>query len=445
LEFIEKYGPLFPLGKEAHMRERQKRGSGINRRTFFKASAAAGAVTAVGGFPAVLRAQPPTIKIGSLQPVTGGLAVIGQGQRKGAQMAVEMINSKGGIKSMGGAKLELVLGDSETVKPDVGRSEADRLIKEGAKVIVGAFESGTGMAIATLCEQRGVPFLCDVATLDDITQKGYKYTFRIFPTSTTFASKMMEFLQTILTEKKLSPKRAILTYVGDAFGKTQGSLFLDAFKKSKLGMEIVEEISYPLGVPDLSAEVAKIKAAKPEILFPICRPGDSTMLTRELFKQRVELLGIISPGSPGWYEPSVIKDLDKLIYFVMDNVPWVNPESPVYKAANALFLKNYGAYLETNNGYAYTGILVVADALERAKSADPDKLVEAFKKTDFKDHPMVGDAIKFLPNGDNMGATTAMIQILPDPDPLKRVRVVLPKKFAQADYVFPAPQLWDRG
>lgn len=345
---------------------------------------------------------------------------------------------------MGGAKLELLLGDSQT-SAEVGRSEADRLIKEGAKVIVGAFESGTGMAIATLCEQRGVPFLCDVATLDDITQKGYKYTFRIFPTSTTFAKRMMEFLKTILEGKKVSPKRAVVSYVGDAFGKTQAALFIKEFKASNLGMEIVEEISYPLGVPDLSAEVAKIKAAKPDILFPICRPGDSTLLTRELFKQRVELMGIVSPGSPGWYEPSVIKDLDKLIYYVMDNVPWVNPESPVYKAANELFLKNYNAYLETNNGYAYTGILVVADALERAKSTDPDKIVEAFKKTEFKDHPMVGEAIKFAPNGDNVNATTAMIQILPDPDPLKRTKVVLPKKFAQAPYVFPAPQLWERG
>jgi branched-chain amino acid transport system substrate-binding protein len=430
--------------KEGTMKANKKTRGEINRRGFLKVSAAAGAAAAVSGFPTVLRAQPPAIKIGSVQPATGPLAVIGQGQRKGAQMAVEYINSRGGIKSMGGAKLELLLGDSQT-SPEVGRSESDRLIKDGAKVIVGAFESGTGMAIATLCEQRGMPFVCDVATLDDITQKGYKYTFRVFPTSTTFAQKMIEFLQTILTEKKISPKRVVVSYVGDTFGKTQGALFIKHFKEAKLGMEIVEEISYPLGVPDLSAEVAKIKAAKPDILFPICRPGDSTIMTRELFKQKVEMMGIVSPGSPGWYEPSVIKDLDKLILYVMDNVPWINPESPVYKAANELFLKNFNAYMETNNGYAYTGILVTADALERAKSTDPDKIVEALKATDFKDHPMVGDAVKFAPNGDNINATTAMIQILPDADPLKRVKVVLPKKFAQADYVFPAPQLWDRG
>jgi branched-chain amino acid transport system substrate-binding protein len=425
------------------MKKKKEGKGGISRRTFLKTSAATGALVALGGFPAVLRAAPAGIKIGSIQPVTGPLAVIGQGQRKAAQLAVDYINSKGGIKSMGGAPLELLLGDSQT-SAEVGRSEADRLIKEGAKILIGAFESGTSMAIATLAEQRGVPFLVDVATMDDITQKGYQYTFRIFPTGSMMAPKAIEYTRLLLEEKKIAPKRAVVSYVGDAFGKDQSSKFIKAFKGSNLGMEIVDEISYPLGVPDLSAEAAKIKAAKPDILFPICRPGDSTLLTRELFKQRVELLGIISPGSPGWYEATVIKDLDKLILYVMDNVPWINPQSPAYLAANDLYMKKHGVYLETNNGYAYTGILVVADVLERAKSTDPDKVAAAFKATEFKDHPMVGDAIKFAPNGDNVNATTALIQILPDPDPLKRAKIVLPKKFSQAPYVFPAPQLWER-
>jgi branched-chain amino acid transport system substrate-binding protein len=426
------------------MKKSTRKGSRLNRRGFLKATGAMGLATAAGGFPGLVKAQAKEILIGSIQPVTGPLAVIGQGQRRAAELAVDMINSKGGIRSMGGAKLKLLLGDSQT-QTEVGRSEADRLIKEGAKIIVGAFESGTSMAIATLCEQRETPFLIDVAALDDITKKGYKYTFRIFPTSTAFAQRGVAFIKEILAEKRLSPKRAVVSYVGDAFGKTQGAFFIKHFKESSLGIDIVEEISYPLGVPDLSAEVAKIKAAKPDLLFPICRPGDSTILTRELYKQRVELMGIISPGSPGWYEPSVIKDLDKLVLYVMDNVPWIFPESPVYKEANDLMLKRHQAYLETNNGYAFTAILVVADALERAKSTDAGKIVAALRSTNFKDHPMVGDAIKFDENGDNLGATTAMVQVLPDADPLKRVKVVLPKRFAQADYVFPAPQLWERG
>ena len=417
----------------------------MDRRTFLKTTGAAGlGLAATFGVPTLLKAAPPVIKIGSVQPVTGPLAVIGQGMRKAGQLGVDEINAKGGIKSLGGAKLELLLGDSET-KPDVGRTEADRLIKEGAAIIVGPFQSDTAMTVSTLCEQRQIPFVMDVAALDQITQKGYKYSFRIFPTSSTFGRTGIAYLKQILEEKKLSPKTCVVTNTGDAFGKGQAAGWLKFLEGSGLNIKVLEHITYPLGIQDLSAEVAKIKAAKPDLLFPICRPGDSAILTREMYKQRVDLLGIISPGSPGWYEPKLIKDLDKLVLYVMDNVPWVFPKSPVFQAANAAFQKKYGQYLDTNSGYGYTAILVIADALERAKSTKPDAIVEALKKTDFKDHPMVGEAIQFAENGDNKNAATAMIQVLPDPDFDKRVKVVLPKKFAEADYIFPAPKLWERG
>jgi branched-chain amino acid transport system substrate-binding protein len=168
-------------------------------------------------------------------------------------------------------------------------------------------------------------------------------------------------------------------------------------------------------------------------------------------------MAIYGPGSPGWYEPHVIKALDKLILYAFVNVPWINPNSPVYQKADAAFMKAHNAHLDTNTAYAYTGMLVLADAIERAGSTKADDIVAALKKTDFKDHPVVGGPIKFAPNGDNTGALTALIQVntgaltaliqvQPDPDYLKRVKVALPKEFAQAkDYTFPAPQLWERG
>ena len=425
------------------MGERVKKG--ISRRKFVKTTGVLGlGAAAAFGVPTLLRAAPDTIKIGSVEPCTGPLAVIGQGMRKAALLAVDQINAAGGIKAMGGAQIELLLGDSET-KPDVGRLEADRLIKEGATMIIGPFQSGTAMAIATLCEQREVPFLMDVAALDDITQKGYKFSYRIFPTVTVFGQTGVAYVKQIIEETKTSPKTCVVTNTGDAFGKGQGGNFIKWFEKANLGIEIVDHITYPLGIQDLSAEVAKIKAAKPDLLFPVNRPGDSVIMVRELFKQKVELMGIISPGGPGWYEPPVIKDMGNLAYYAMDNVPWVNTLSPVYQAANKAYEEKYGSYLDTNSGFAYAALLVAADVLERAGSTKPDDLVKALKATDFAAHPMVGDAIKFADNGDNINAATAMVQVLPDDDVLKRVKVVLPSKFAEKPYVFPAPQLWDRG
>lgn len=429
------------------MDRKEKNTKSMNRRTFIKVAGAAGLGITVSSFgvPTLLRAKPAPIKIGSIQPATGPLAMIGQGQRRGNQLAAAYINSRGGIKSLGGAELKVLLGDSES-RPEVGRQEADRLIKEGAVMLTGPFQSGVAMAIATLCEQRQVPFVMDVAALDAITQKGYKHTFRVFITAKGLVGGAVKYLKMVTKSKNIMPKRAVVTNTADAFGKGMSGGFIKFLGASGMPIEIVERIQYPLGIHDLSAEVARIKAAKPDIIFPVSRPGDSVILTRELYKQRVELMGIFCPGSPGWYEPEVIKDLGKLILYVLVNVPWINPVSPVYKQANASFQKSCGKYLDTNSAYAYTGVLVLADALERAGSTEPEKILKALRKTNYTNHPLVGGPIQFDEKGDNKGAKTGLIQVQPDPDPLKRVKIVAPKEFAQTDkIVFPAPQLWKRG
>jgi branched-chain amino acid transport system substrate-binding protein len=336
------------------------------------------------------------------------------------------------------------LGDSES-KPEVGRSEADRLINGGAKVMTGPFQSGVAMVISTLCEQRQVPFIMDVAALDAITDKGKKYTFRVFITVSGLLEGGIKYLKMVTDMKGVMPKRAVVTNTADAFGKGMSGGWVKFMEKSGLPIQIVDQVEFPLGIHDLSAEVARIKAAKPDILFPVSRPGDGIILTRELYKQRVELMGIYGPGSPGWYEPDVIKDLDKLIYWVMVNVPWINPSSSVYQQANAAFEKAHSRYLDTNSAYAYTGVLVIADILERAASTDPEKILAATRQTNFTNHPVVSGPIQFNEKGDNTGALTALIQVQPDADLLKRIKIVAPQEFAQSDkIVFPAPQLWER-
>ena len=413
----------------------------MNRRTFLKVSAVAGGATVVSGFPAILRAQAPEIKIGSIQPTTGVISDIGISMRRGNQLAVDNINAQGGIKSMGGAKLKLLLADTEA-KEEVARSEAERLIKEGAVCLVGPFLSGNAMTIATLCEQRGVPFVMDVAAADDITRKGFKYTFRCFAISTNFANNMLLYMSQIMKDKNISKIRGVVTNTGDLFGRVQGATFLKFIKEKNFPIEVLGHIEYPLGIQDLSAEVSKIKALKPDVIFPVARPGDAKLMIRELYKQRVELQGIISPGSPGWYEPEFLRDMKALSDYVMDNVPWYNPTGKMYKQVNAEFSKKYpGKYIDTNSGYAYLGVMVIADALERAKSTKPENLVDALRKTYLKQDLMVGGAVTFDQRGDNVNADSAMVQIFEG-----SIKVVLPQKAAEAKYVYPTPkQLWERG
>ena len=316
------------------------------------------------------------------------------------------------------------------------------MIKEGAVCLVGPFLSGNAMTIATLCEQRGIPFMMDVAVLDDITRRGFKFTFRIFPYITKSAEAMLFYMTQIMKEGNISKIRGVVTNTGDLIGRVQGATFIKVLKEKKFPIEVLGHIEYPLGIQDLSAEVSKIKALKPDVLFPVTRPADAKLMIRELHKQRVPLHGIISPGSPGWYEPEFLRDMKVLADYVMDNVPWYNPQGKMYKEVNAAFSKKYpGKYIDTNSGYAYLGVLVIADALERAKSTKPEDIVAALRKTYLKQDLMVGLGVAFDERGDNVNADTAMIQTLRG-----SIKVVLPSKAAEDKYVFPMPkQLWERG
>jgi len=423
--------------------------AGIRRRDFLKvASTATGA--AVLGFPVVLGAQPREIKIGAIHPVTGPLAEVGQANRLGAQMAVEAVNGGGGIKSLGGARLALLPGDSQT-KPEVARSEAERLINEGAVTLTGAFHSGHTMAIVPVAQQRRIPFLVDISAADVITlsvaqsvregKQKVQYVYRNFPTTTAFGRKAIQFMGEIFRATGTAPKRAVLMYTNDPFGKPQAEGFLKAHKELGASFEVVEVIPFPEVPQDLSTEVARAKAARPDIICPITRPASATLLLRELAKQRVDVQGVISPGAPGLYEKGQIDALGKLIEYTLDNVPWINPGSPkTRKIAEEYTRRSGGKIFDTNSGYSYEAILIIADALERARSVDPDAIVEALRTTSMKDPIMVSAGpVRFNEVGDNANASTAMIQILG-----ARPLVVHPKEFAEAKLVFPAPKFWER-
>src|SRR5689334_24282244 len=178
----------------------------VSRRTFLEAAGlgAAGATAGAAalGFPAVLRAQAKTFKVGVVHPVTGPLAEPGQACRLGAQMAADAINAAGGIKSLNGMKIDLIVGDTQT-KPDIGRTEAERAINQGAQMLMGSFDSGSTAAMVPVAQQRRIPFLVDIAAADPITanvakavkegQQKTQYVYRNFPTGSSLDRKAVQY------------------------------------------------------------------------------------------------------------------------------------------------------------------------------------------------------------------------------------------------------------
>ena len=417
-----------------------------DRRTFLKTAGAAAGATALAGFPAVLRAQAPTFKVGVVHPVTGPLAEPGQASRLGAQMAADAVNAAGGIKSLGGMKLELVLGDTQT-KPDVGRTEAERVINQGAQMLMGSFDSGSTAAMVPVAQQRRMPFLVDIAAADPITanvaksvqegQQKLQYVYRNFPTGSSFGKKAVQYFSEIFKEAGVSPKRVVLMYCNDLFGQNNAKGFQAAHAAAKPSWDIVDVIPWPEPPQDLSTEVSRAKAAKPDVIAPITRPASAQLLLPEIRKQRLDILGIVGPGSPGLYEAGQLAALKEDLEYVMTSLPWVNFKNPrTQKVAEDYLKRSGGKTFDTNSGYSYDGMTLIADILERAKSSDPDTIVDAIKKTNYTAGLMqYAGPVVFNEIGDNPNAVTTMLQILG-----QKPVAVWPKEAAVQKFVFPRPK-----
>ena len=148
----------------------------ISRRTF---GIGAGAALAAAVTPFnIVRGQGNALKVGLIVPKSGVQAQFGQSCQRGADISVQLVRDIG-IP----VDLEVMSADTES-SVEVARSRAEKLIENGAKLLVGAFDSGQTAAIAQVCEQHGVPLVINIAAADQITDQGYKFVFRNFATST---------------------------------------------------------------------------------------------------------------------------------------------------------------------------------------------------------------------------------------------------------------------
>ncbi len=374
----------------------------LTRRGFNVGLGAAGIVAGTAPFNIVRAASAP-LKVGVLLPRSGYQAGIGQDCWRGVEIA------NGVLKDLGLPELHVMSGDTET-KVDVARSRAEQLIGEGAQLLVGAFDSGQTTAIAQVAEQKGIPLVINIAAAPPITEQGYKFVFRNFPTGP------MILRDAFLNEKEVfklaghTPKTAVMLHVNDTYGTAILKGTNAMFPKFDMPYKIVEKIAYDPAARDLSVEVAKAKATGADALYAVSRLNDAILITRELVKQRWTPECILSIG-PGWYEDQYIKTLGKLSDGPISLVPWYDPNKKVTKMLLAALAKKYpGIGLNTNHVYTFEALLTASDAYKRAGSSDPKALAEAIRKTHITDNVSPGPGIMFNAKGQNDKLKCSAIQ-----------------------------------
>ena len=412
--------------------KREKKG--MTRREFMKSTAVAGVAAAAGtiGFPNVLRgADPKEILIGHIHPLSGALGFDGQELKKGMMLAVKEINDAGGIKSLGGAKLKLLDADSEG-KPELAVSAVERFNREGVVAVMGAYQSAVTLVAAQQAEKLQIPYVVTVAVADEVTSRGFKYTFRVQPSAEQMASQTVKYVSEIAKATGQTVKTIAYLHDDTAFGTSLAG-HVKKFAPN-YGMEIIVDVPYSPRAADVATEVGKIKAAGADVVMDTGYFGDGVRVFKTMRDMKIKSKGIIGCGNGAFSHPKFVEELGNLTENVMDGNYCANPRSPLTKKAFANYKAAYGTDMGPSTVFSYQPVYVLADALERAKSTDREAMREALSKTNLAEHILPQGPIVFGPDGQNKNAQAAMMQILGG-----KIVTVWPEAYAEGKYIFPQP------
>lgn len=379
------------------------------------------------------------VKIGSIIPLSGPSASVGLQAKQAREMAVEEINAAGGVKSLGGAKLQMVYADSES-KPEKGVAEAERLINsEKVNVLTGCWNSGVTYPVTAVAERYGMPFVVPVAVADKITDQGFKTVFRIAAKDSWWTRDQFAFLKDMEAEFKSPIKKVAFVYENGDWGTGFATQWKELAKKA--GYEVVLDEPYPSTATDLSPVVQKIKRARPDVLMLVSNAADAILLTNTIAEYNVQLKAIIASGG-GHADPSFLKATAKNSAQIFDIVEWeTDVNKPGAKEANEKYKAKYGQNFTGEAVDAYLATYVIKDALERAASLDKAKIIEALRATNLSDGPgmIVGyDKVAFDKTGQNAHAALVVVQISDTGKGMERL-TIWPKNVRHAGYtpVFP--------
>ncbi len=351
-----------------------------------------------------------TVRVGVLFPMTGDLADKGKDSIQGVTLAVEEVNAAGGIAALGGARMEMVSGDTRG-NPDAGAKETERLITgRGVAAIIGTYQSSVTKAATQVAEKRETPFIVSISIADVITERGFRYTFRVQPKARFYARDQALFLADLKKMTGRKVKRVALLYENTDFGTASSMAQKQALRDR--GINVVADVGYVAqGVTDLTREVSRVLAAKPDAILTVTYLNDSILIRRALLKAGTKVPLVDTAG--GTVSPEYIQQLGALAEGTLTSSEY-SKYAAGGKELNNRFRKRFGVDITGDSAYAYQAVMVLKDALERSGSRDREKLRQALAATDMPKGPAMilpARRLKFDAQGQNEFARLFIVQI----------------------------------
>ncbi len=380
-----------------------------------------------------------TIKIGSIFPITGNNADQGVFNVDGCQFAVDQINAAGGIKALGGAKLELVSYDNMS-DADQSKAAAERLINENPDIVAvtGAASSSYVLPMLPVFEKNQIPFLTAQVS-ESITNQGYKYALRFGSTGGSFSEYQVKFVEWLNEEYGLNISKIGIVYEDTEWGisNTSGAVkAIEASAQEGKGLEIVYNESFQAGSSDLTNIVVGLKNSGCEVVFPTCYTQDAKLLFNTM--QSMNYKPLIIGGGGGFLYPSFAKELGDLVDGVV-SVTGHNYDiqtitnNPELADVGEKFEAQYGYFMPEQAVSGYGAIYLIAQALENSASTDPTTVCEAIRGLTCSS-TTPGGAVSFDETGSNNSAHAVIVQWQKGDDGVYRTRSVFPDTEAGVEF-----------
>jgi branched-chain amino acid transport system substrate-binding protein len=333
------------------------------------------------------------IKIGALYPLSGQVAKSGEDTLNAIRLAADIINNKTagidlpfaateGLPKLGGAKIEIIAADHQGA-PEIGQAEAERLIEQQKVVaLIGAFHSSVAATSSQVAERMGVPYISGESEATSLTERGFKWFFRTTPNSDTQAQDFFAFLRQLNKENKA--KVATLAFV------TENTLWGEGFKKSLnkfVGnfpeLKVVAEITYQQGTADVTSEVQRLIAAKPDVVVHASYDAEAILYAKTYKQYAFKPQGIMAIGAAfgsNAFRTALGPDADN--FLVREH--WSRDlagRKAVIAQVGKLYKERFGKDMDGTPARAFTAMMTLADAINRAGSTEPEKVRQSLIAT----------------------------------------------------------------
>jgi branched-chain amino acid transport system substrate-binding protein len=347
------------------------------------------------------------VKIGVIYALTGPFAVAGQDCKRGTELAADEINAAGGIKSLGGAKIELVFGDTQS-KPINAVSEAERLItQEKVVMLTGATTSSETIPMTQVSEKYGIPQINTLAQSADITGRGFKWIWSTTLIDADYAAGLYQALDMI---HQLDPKLSTVGLINpdSEYGLEMQKLLTEGLVK-RTDFKLVGNVQTSTKAQDDIQPVLKLKAAAPDVVLNVGYFRDGVLVAKALDQLDFHPVLVGTGGASS--DPKLVEQIDKLVNGQFATTPF-SADRPNVKPVADAYQKKFDQPLTLNSALPYQAMLVVARALEAAASTEPQAIAKALReiKLEGSDIIVASDYIQFDENGRNKGRATVNTQ-----------------------------------